>query len=148
VNLLVGVASVGNDLNCSDGGTEQRQRHYDYWHSYSFGELSAPATTRWQVLEALVPRLKKICDRCSFQGHFLIVEGDIRTYKIHLGSGNILMEPNDQYLCIASPGAGAANHVFLPFEGDKALALILSKAFLLANDTGITDQTILTQIKR
>jgi hypothetical protein len=100
------------------------------------------------VLEALVPRLKKICDRCSFQGHFLIVEGDIRTYKIHLGSGNILMEPNDQYLCIASPGAGAANHVFLPFEGDKALALILSKAFLLANDTGITDQTILTQIKR
>ena len=36
--------------------------------------------------------------------------------------------------------------VFLPFEGDKTLAVILSKAFLLAADTKITDETILSQI--
>ena len=148
VDLFVGVASVGNDPNWSDGGTEQRRRHYDYWHSYSFGELSATATTRREVLETLVPKLKKICDRCSFQDRFLVVKGDLRTYKIHLGSGNILMEPNDQYLCIVSSGASAANKVFLPFEGDKTLALILSKAFLLVDDQRITDQTILTQINR
>lgn len=31
------------------------------------------------------------------------MRGDLRTYKIHLGSGNILMSPNNQYLCIV-PG--------------------------------------------
>ena len=36
--------------------------------------------------------------------------------------------------------------VFLPFEGDGQLSVILSKAFLLANDTNITDPTILSQI--
>ena len=146
VDLFVGVASVGNDPNWTDSGTEGRRQYYNYWHDYSFGELSATAQTRRQVLENLVPKLKKIASRCSFQERFLVVKGDIRTYKIHLGSGNILMEPNDQYLCIVKAGRGAADKVFLPFEGDKTLALILSKAFLLAEDTKITDETILSQI--
>jgi hypothetical protein len=97
----------------------------------------------------LVPRLK-IADRCRLTERFLLVQGDVRTYKIHLGSGNILMEPNDQYLCIV-PARGAANgelggEVFLPFEGDGTLAIILSKAFLLAQDKKIKDPTILQQI--
>ncbi|MGL5034747.1 MAG: hypothetical protein ACRC6M_13200, partial [Microcystaceae cyanobacterium] len=116
---------------------------------YSFGELSATAQTRRQVLETLIPRLKKIRDRCSFQDRFLVVKGDIRTYKIHLGSSNILMEPNDQYLCIVkAPERGSDSEtIFLPFEGDKTLAVILSKAFLLAEDSKITDPTILNQIQ-
>jgi hypothetical protein len=69
-------------------------------------------------------------DRCRLTERFLIVQGDIRTYKIQLGSGNILMEPNDQYLCIvAARGTakrGFADKVFLPFEGDRVLAIILS----------------------
>ena len=57
------------------------------------------------------------------------------------------MEPNDQYLCIV-PGHGrrAAERVLLPFEGDQGLAIILSKAFLLAQDDQIEDETILSQI--
>jgi hypothetical protein len=78
--------------------------------------------------------------------------GDVRTYKIHLGSGNILMEPNDQYLCIVPArgigSGGPASKVFLPFEGDGTLAIILSKAFLLAEDSKIRDPTILQQIAR
>ena len=80
---------------------------------------------------------------------YLVVRGQLRTYKIHLGSGNILMEPNDQYLCIVQDrGAARADSPvsFLPFEGDQRLALILSKAFLLAEDTKITDPTITRQI--
>ena len=94
-----------------------------------------------------MPRLK-IAERCTFSDRFLIVRGDKRTYKIHLGSGNILMEPNDAYLCIV-PGQSVhkgANDVFLPFEGDRTLSIILSKAFLLAEDTKIKDATILSQI--
>ena len=148
VDLFVGVASVGNDPNWADGGPEGR--HQDYWHSYSFGELSETAKTRRQVLEKLLPRLKKIRDRCEIQDRFLIVRGDIRTYKIHLRSGNILMEPDDRYLCIvpaSSTTAKATNGVYLPFEGDRILAIILSKAFLLAEDTKIKDSTILSQIR-
>ncbi len=146
VDLFVGVASVGNDPNWADGGPGGQYR--DYWQSYSFGELSATAQTRKALLERLIPRLK-IADRCTLADRFLIVRGSIRTYKIHLGSGNILMAPNDQYLCIV-PKQTTANgeRVHLPFEGDGTLSIILSKAFLLADDMKITDPTITSQLKR
>lgn len=147
VDLFVGVASVGNDPNWNDGGLEGHFR--DYWHDFSFGELSASANTRKAVLERLVPRLK-IADRCSFSERFLIVRGDVRTYHIHLGSGNIQMEPNNEYLCIV-PNASInrkGDAVTLPFEGDRTLSIILSKALLLAEDTKIKDSTILSQIRR
>jgi len=147
VDMFVGVASVGNDPNWLDGGPEVRYR--DYWHGFSFGELTESSKTRRQVLETLVPRLK-IAPRCSLVDKFLVVRGDIRTYKIHLGSGNILMEPNDQYLCIvpARGGDRGQERLFVPFEGDQTLAIILSKAFLLAEDKKITDPTITRQLKR
>jgi len=93
----------------------------------------------------------EIASRCSFADRFLVVKGDLRTYKIHLGSGNILMTPNDQYLCIV-PSRGAASvageKVFLPFEGDTLLSVILSKALLLADDTRIEDASIVSQIRK
>jgi hypothetical protein len=147
VDLFVGVASVGNDPTWQDGGPDGRFR--EYWQSYSFGELSQVALTRRSVLESLLPRLTKIKARCTLTDKFLIVKGDIRTYKIHLGSGNILMEPNDQYLCIVpdkSNTSADASAIFLPFDGDATLSIILSKAFLLAADTKIKDPTITRQI--
>lgn len=147
VDLFVGVASVGNDPTWQDGGPNGRFR--EYWASYSFGELTATAETRRDLLARLLPRLA-IADRAAVDGRFLTVRGDLRTYKIHLGSGNILMSPNDQYLCIvpkqsADPGGSG---LFLPFEGDRVLAVILSKAMLLAKDASITDPTITQQIGR
>lgn len=146
VDLFVGVASIGNDPTWQDGGPEGRFR--DYWQGYSFGELSGTATTRKEVLERLVPRLK-IANRCSFSERFLVVRGDKRTYKIHLGSGNISMEPNDQYLCIVPDAKARASQddMYLPFEGDSVLSIIISKALLLAEDTKIKDPTITRQIE-
>ena len=146
VDLFVGVASLGNDPNWLDGGPEVRFR--DYWNEFSFGNLTETAITRKQVLETIIPRLK-IADRCSLTDKFLVVRGNLRTYHIHLGSSNILMEPNDQYLCIVPfRGTAQEDKVFLPFEGDPTLAVILSKAFLLAEDQKISDPTITRQIKR
>ncbi len=144
VDLFVGVASVGNDPAWADGGRRDAERAA--WNLHAFGDLSATAQTRRELLQRLVPKLK-IADRCSFAEKFLVVRGDLRTYKIHLGSGNILMSPNDCYLCIV-PGAGKAEEgkVFLPFEGDRTLSVILSKAFLLAADAKITDPSITGQI--
>lgn len=147
VDLFVGVCSVGNDPNWQDGGPQGQ--YQAYWTNYSFGALSATAQTRHEVLARLLPRLK-IASRSSLTERFLVVRGDLRTYKIHLGSGNILMEPNDQYLCIVQDRSLGGNQTpvnFLPFEGDHRLALILSKAFLLAEDAKITDLTITRQLK-
>ncbi len=144
VDLFVGVASVGNDPTWADGGPAGHYR--EYWQRYAFGELMPSAETRKAVLERLVPRLK-IADRCSFSDRFLIVRGDLRTYKIHLASGNILMTPNDQYLCIVPRPAASPGKVYLPFEGDAMLSIILSKALLLADDRNITDPTIRRQIE-
>ncbi|MDW5325014.1 DUF4132 domain-containing protein [Plantactinospora sp. KLBMP9567] len=146
VDLFVGVASVGNDPTWQDGGPGGRFR--EYWASYSFGELSGTAQTRREMLERLVPRLA-IADRAKVEGRFLVVRGDLRTYKIHLGSGNILMSPNDQYLCIVpkQTASSSTGDVFLPFEGDRVLAVILSKALMLAKDIQITDRTITQQLR-
>jgi hypothetical protein len=145
IDLFVGVASVGNDPNWVAPGN----RVGDYWQHYSFGELSTSAETRRQILEQLVPKLK-IADRCTMKGRYLVVRGSLRTYKIHVGSGNILMEPNDQYLCIVpgsrSPSPVTGKDLYLPFEGDQMLSIILSKAFLLADDAKIDDPTITRQI--
>ncbi|MFI7609997.1 DUF4132 domain-containing protein [Nonomuraea terrae] len=135
-DLAVGVASVGLDQEVVHG-------HEDYWQAYGFGELSETARTRHDVLARLLPRLT-IADRAELTDRFLRVRGELRTYKIHLGSGNILMEPNDAYLGIVP---GHAPDVFLPFEeGGGMLSVILSKAFLLAADTGITDPSITRQL--
>ncbi|MBS1952635.1 MAG: WGR and DUF4132 domain-containing protein [Cyanobacteria bacterium SZAS-4] len=140
VDLFISVCSIGTDPNWTQG-------HREYWHQYSFGDLSNSAQSRKQVLEEIIPYMR-IADRCTFDSKFLIVRGDLRTYKIHLGSGNILMEPNDQYLCIvaARGHSDSSPRVFLPFEGDNVLSIILSKTIMLAEDTKIKDPSILTQI--
>src|SRR5688572_29561793 len=141
VDLFVGVCSVGNDPTWRDRGEQFGQ----YWQNDTFGELGESARTRRDVLSRLLPRLK-IADRATLHDRFLVVRGDLRTYKIHLGSGNIQMEPNNQYLCIVPDRRNTSEEVFLPFEGDQTLAVILSKAFMLADDRRIKDGSILSQI--
>lgn len=147
VDLFVGVASVGNDPQWQDGGPDSRPDYRTYWQSYSFGDLTEIAKTRKTVLERLLPRLK-IRDVTHIDGKFLIVNGKKNTYKIHIGSGNILIAPDDRYLCIV-PSRGKdknTEEIFLPFEGDKGLSIVLSKAFLLASDDKIKDPTIVSQL--
>jgi hypothetical protein len=146
VDLFIGVCSVGNDPTWRDSG-EAAGQGAQYWHEYSFGDLSESAKTRREVLQRLIPKLK-IANQCSLADKFLVVKGSVRTYKIHLGSGNILMEPNGQYLCIVPDGELLnSEKVFLPFEGDRTISIILSKAFLLAEDAKIKDTTIIHQIR-
>ena len=144
-DLFVGVASVGNDPVWADQGPTPEAR--DYWQSYSFGKLDGFAKTRKEVLEAVLPRLK-IRDVAHIAGKFLIVDGKLNTYKIHLGSSNILMAPGDRYLCIVPAGISKTGKVALPFEGDNRLSVILSKAMMLAEDDKIKAPDIVRQLKR
>lgn len=145
VDLFVGVGSVANNPQWQDGGP--RGTHRDYWWDTSFGALGQTGAGRRDLLSRLLPRLK-IAGVCELADKYLVVRGKLRTYKIHLGSGNILMEPNDQYLCIVPSGKSVASEVFLPFDGDRTLAIILSKAFMLAEDEAIKDSSIVSQIGR
>jgi hypothetical protein len=140
-DLFVGVCSIGAAPVWDDRDMPGAR---EYWEQAAFGDLTAAAHSRRDVLERLLPRLA-IAARCTLAGRFLEVRGDLHTYKIHLGSGNIIMD-DGRYLCIV-PGPGAwGTSVPLPFEGDAVLSLILSKAFLLADDRGITDPMIRHQI--
>ncbi|MFF4272112.1 DUF4132 domain-containing protein [Streptomyces sp. NPDC001536] len=139
VDLFVGVTSIAADPHWTEQGPARA-----YWERAGFAELSESAEARRDALARILPRLK-IADRCTLDGRFLVVRGDLRTYRIHLGSANILMEPDDSYLCIVPSRAKVGGKVFLPFEDDR-LTVILSKALLLAADTEITDPSIRSQI--
>ncbi|HEY1016928.1 MAG TPA: hypothetical protein VGE07_29715, partial [Herpetosiphonaceae bacterium] len=104
------------------------------------------AQARRATLASLLPRLR-IGAVSAIKGPYLVVRGRLRSYKIHIGSGHILMEPTDQYLCIV-PRPQASRRLFLPFEGDEQLAVIISKALMLAEDDLIADQSIVRQIRR
>ena len=108
VDLFVGVASIAADPEWVDHG----EGHLAYWREHSFGELGASAETRREVLREIVPQLK-IADRLELGDRYLTVRGELRTYKIHLGSANVLMEPNDEYLCIV-PARGKRRRQRLP----------------------------------
>ncbi|MFE5936490.1 DUF4132 domain-containing protein [Streptomyces sp. NPDC056470] len=147
VDLFVAVASIGADPEWRDRGEE---RAYDgYWQSRSFGELTASARIRRETLARLLPRTG-IADRAELTDRFLRVRGELRAYRIHLGSGNVLMEPEDAPLHLGpDPSSQTPEKVFLPFEEDGGmLSVILAKAFLLAADAGITDRTISSRIRR
>lgn len=147
VDMFVAITSIGSDPNWRANGEDQQA----YWHNYAFGTLSETqsADERKKILALMLPRTK-IAKVASIEGNFVRVEGKFRTYKVNIGSGNILMEPNDQYLCIVpAPTAVStvSQKVWLPFEGDSLLTLILSKCFLLAEDDKIKDGSILSQIR-
>lgn len=65
----------GNDPAWADGGRRDAER--DAWTRFSFGDFSATAQTRRDLLQRLVPKLK-IAERCSFADKFLVVRGDLR----------------------------------------------------------------------
>jgi hypothetical protein len=145
IDLLTGVTSIGND---PAWGQTQKASFQEYWNAFSFGELTGMARNRVGILQRILPLLA-IGERCRIDGRFLEVRGSRATYRIHLGSGNILMEPGSRYLCIVEGSAtkGRPRELSLPFEDDHKLSQILSKAFLLADDRKIKDQSILLQLQ-
>jgi hypothetical protein len=144
VDLFVGVTSVAADPEWLDHGPD---RYHAYWREASFGELTESAVVRRDLLAEIIPSLK-IADRLTLEDRYLVVRGTLRTYRIHLGSANIQMEPDDQYLCIVPSRGSRAGKLFLPFPEDARFSVILSKAFLLAADDRITDPTITRQLRR
>jgi hypothetical protein len=74
---------------------------------------------------------------------------DLEVYGVDYETLERGLSAHDQYLCIVPKQGEASNEpVLLPFEGDRTLSVILSKAFMLAADSKIKDPTIISQLKR
>jgi len=146
VDLFVAVTSVANDPNWSDGGPDGR--FGQYWVRQAFGDLGETAKMRKTLIEGLIPKLA-IKDKLKVTEKYLEVQGHKHKYQIHFGSGNIMIMPDNRYLCIVRGSKPRdEGKIYLPFEGDTMLSIILSKAMLLVNDNKITDKTIISQIGR
>lgn len=151
IDQIVGRTSIGADRNWQDRGAgaahplSEVPEFVDYHRRYSSGQASELARSRHDFLAKLLPGLA-IASQCSLGSDFLMVDGKLATYRINLGSGNILIAPNDRYLCIVPAGRSQAES-YVPYEGDEILSLILSKAMMLADDAHIEDKSILRQIE-
>lgn len=144
VDLFVAVTSIANDPNWSDGGPDGV--HADYWGLWAFGDLTPSAQTRRALIARIAPKLA-IADLLEVTEKFLIVQGRRQKYAIHFGSGNIQILPSNRYLCIvANPEKQGSRKLKLPFTGDTMLSIILSKAFLLTDESKIKDRRILAQL--
>jgi hypothetical protein len=144
VDLFVAVTSVANDPNWADGGPEGQYRAY--WQDMAARELGQSAATRKELIRWLIPKLS-IADKLEATDKFLIVQGKRQKYAIHFGSSNIQVLPSHRNLCIVPGDAPKeVRNIKLPFEGDDLLSIILSKAFLLADEDKIKDETILRQL--
>ncbi|MEV4276012.1 DUF7737 domain-containing protein [Actinoplanes xinjiangensis] len=107
----------------------------------------AQAESRARVLAALITDLG--LTRVTVDGTAAVVRGARATYRVHLTSGSIHVEPAG-YLCVVPAGFGATAHhrLFLPFaDEDRMTSVILSKVLLLSEDDRITDPSILQQLK-
>lgn len=151
IDSIVGRTSIGSDRFWQDRGQDAPHLQSEvaqfahYRERYASGQTSELGRSRHAFLEAVLPSLS-IADQCTLTPQFLIVDGKRGTYKISLNSGNILIAPNDRYLCIVKAGNGGTRESYVPFEGDDILSLILSKAMMLAEDDRIDDPTILRQL--
>jgi hypothetical protein len=74
---------------------------------------------------------------------------EVQTYNTtQLGYFRGLVQPTDAEATLNGYRLRQRRQTWVPFEGDGTLSVILSKAFLLAADTTITDETILRPIHR
>jgi hypothetical protein len=109
---------------------------------------STRAESRASLLATLIEDLG--LERVRVDGTAAVVRGSRATYRVHLTSGSIHVEPGG-YLCVvpATFGGTAHKRLFLPFaDDDRMTSVILSKVLLLAEDEKITDPSILGQLDR
>jgi hypothetical protein len=111
---------------------------------------SSPETLEYRatLIRVLLDRLK--LPQARVDGHFALIRGTLATYRVHLGSGSVHIDPGG-YVCIVPANAARPRQpLFLPFaeEEDSGVGVIVSKILLLARDDRIRDESILRQIRR
>lgn len=85
-------------------------------------------------------------DNVEIKDRWALIEGELSSYSVHLGSGTVHKMPGS-YLCIIPVHSQHRGRIFLPFaDDDPKTAEVLSKIIMLAKDKKIKDPTVLEQI--
>jgi hypothetical protein len=148
-DLFTSVASIAADPNWLDRGRDAahpNQWHRgaeEYWRETNTAALVESGKKRRAMLQRILPRLK-IAGKLRLDDRYLVVQGTRNVYEIHLGSG--ACSRSGRHICIVPKGVVDGDKIWLPFEGDRTLSIIISKALLLAADDKITDPAILHQL--
>lgn len=152
VELAVGVASIGRDQFWTDRGTDAPHpaNRIDgaevYRTAFASRGSAELVDARHRALARFLPGLD-IGTRTRLCPTEVEVTGTSgRSYTIHLGSAAVHLLPGRRHLCIVPGRMGVLDHSPLPFESDTIFAEILSKLFLLADDSRINIPHIRQQI--
>lgn len=108
-------------------------------------EASASTVEMRTALIRETNRLLKLAN-VNLQNNYALIEGELGSYSVHLGSGVVHRQPGGS-LCIIPVHSQHRGRLFLPFaDDDPKTAEVISKILLLAKDKEIQDPTILQQI--
>lgn len=131
LELFISVTDQGSDPTWVDHALP-----LDDQRPQALGPLDDAAQARRALLRRVAPLLD-IAPHLDVQDRFLAVQGHLQRYRIHLGSAHVL-DDRDNLLPLLPDRAAALrrekHRPQLPYDDDQTLALILSKARLLAND--------------
>lgn len=147
-DLFTSIASIAADPDWLDRGADAAhpsqwaQTAAAYWTRTNTADLEESGKRRRAMLERIIPRLR-VADKLTLDDRHLVVEGTRHRYRIHLGSGASFR--GERHICIV-PATSDGDRLWLPFEGDRTLSIVISKAMLLAADDKITDPVILRQL--
>ena len=129
VDLFVSVTSIGAD---PDWHTRAEGRRFArYWNEVNLGELNAIGELRRDLLAELLPRLP-IAPQAELEDPNLVVRGPRHTYRIHLGSGQIRISPDQRRFELKGTAGRRAAQLYLPIDDDPILTGILAAALTLA----------------
>ncbi len=101
VDLFAGVAGIGTDVNWEEWEV-RRARHAASWSEAreAYDRMqAATADQRASMMRDLLPALG-LGEAAKVEGRWVLVRGTLHEYQVHLGSGNIHIEPEGRYLCI------------------------------------------------
>jgi hypothetical protein len=85
-------------------------------------------------------------DNVRVDDNWVLVDGQLGEYSIHLGSANVHRRPGGA-VCIVPVHGQHRGRIFLPFaDEDPKTAEVMAKVLMLARDHEIKDPTILEQI--
>ncbi len=149
IELCIGVSSIGRDAFWQDNGGEEiddadrRAITAAYAATYRKSGSKELMSVRHRFLERRLPSMPFATNMKLHEGFLEVAGSSGNSYQIHLGSAAVSLA--GRHICIVPKGDALEDNL-IPFEGDTILNEVMSKAFLLLNDTAVQDPGIKAQI--